>query len=56
MDFQRKSKAGFKRGRIAVETVLILAAIAILLAGAVKRMSGTDTSVVATANASADSR
>lgn len=37
----------FARGGLAVETVLVLAGLAMLLAVAVKRMGGTDATVVA---------
>jgi len=47
MEARNKSRILSGSGRLAIETVLVLAALALLLATAVKRMGGTDATVVA---------
>jgi hypothetical protein len=47
MEARNERRDRFARGGLAVETVLVLAGLAMLLAVAVKRMGGTDATVVA---------
>ncbi|HLI78860.1 MAG TPA: hypothetical protein VKV03_02690 [Candidatus Binataceae bacterium] len=47
MDARNKKRIRSAGGGLAIETVLLLATLALLLAAAVKHMSGTDGAVVA---------
>jgi hypothetical protein len=55
MDARNRKKVRSARGGLAIETVLLLATLALLLATAVKYLSGTDGMVAATRSPAADS-